>query len=565
MKSRRPSIFSRCIAGACVVALAATAISATRSNKAEIARNLDIFNAVYKELQTNYVDSIDSEKAVTTAIDAMLSTLDPYTTYYPASDQDQLTQMTSGEYGGIGALIQEVPGKGVIISEPYENTPSAKAGLKAGDLLMVIDNDTVLGWKSTKVTEKLKGEPGTHLKVTVKRPYVEDSILTFDITRNKIQLPAVPYYGVVKDRIGYIYLNQFTDKAAADVRNALIELKKDPRVEAIALDLRGNVGGLLEAAVQIVGYFVPKNTEVLRTRGKGILNEKVYKTTNKPIDTEIPLFVLIDGSSASSSEITAGDAQDLDRAVLIGNRSFGKGLVQSTRPLPFDGVLKVTVAKYYIPSGRLIQAIDYSHRNPDGSVARIPDSLTNVFTTANGREVRDGGGITPDVEVKYGEVNRLTYNIISDNWAFDYATKFAAENPQIAPAEEFVVTDSMFADFKRFIDPSKFNYDKVCEQMVSNLRKAAETEGYMNDSVKVQLDLLEGLLKHDLNHDLDNNRKDIDGLIASEIMKRYYFEKGQVIQTLKDDPGIDSTIVVLDQPGRYKSILSPVKNDNKKK
>lgn len=565
MKSRRPSIFSRCIAGACVVALAATAISATRSNKAEIARNLDIFNAVYKELQTNYVDSIDSEKAVTTAIDAMLSTLDPYTTYYPASDQDQLTQMTSGEYGGIGALIQEVPGKGVIISEPYENTPSAKAGLKAGDLLMVIDNDTVLGWKSTKVTEKLKGEPGTHLKVTVKRPYVEDSILTFDITRNKIQLPAVPYYGVVKDRIGYIYLNQFTDKAAADVRNALIELKKDPRVEAIALDLRGNVGGLLEAAVQIVGYFVPKNTEVLRTRGKGILNEKVYKTTNKPIDTEIPLFVLIDGSSASSSEITAGALQDLDRAVLIGNRSFGKGLVQSTRPLPFDGVLKVTVAKYYIPSGRLIQAIDYSHRNPDGSVARIPDSLTNVFTTANGREVRDGGGITPDVEVKYGEVNRLTYNIISDNWAFDYATKFAAENPQIAPAEEFVVTDSMFADFKRFIDPSKFNYDKVCEQMVSNLRKAAETEGYMNDSVKVQLDLLEGLLKHDLNHDLDNNRKDIDGLIASEIMKRYYFEKGQVIQTLKDDPGIDSTIVVLDQPGRYKSILSPVKNDNKKK
>ena len=565
MKSRRPSIFSRCIAGACVVALAATAISATRSNKAEIARNLDIFNAVYKELQTNYVDSIDSEKAVTTAIDAMLSTLDPDTTYYPASDQDQLTQMTSGEYGGIGALIQEVPGKGVIISEPYENTPSAKAGLKAGDLLMVIDNDTVLGWKSTKVTEKLKGEPGTHLKVTVKRPYVEDSILTFDITRNKIQLPAVPYYGVVKDRIGYIYLNQFTDKAAADVRNALIELKKDPRVEAIALDLRGNVGGLLEAAVQIVGYFVPKNTEVLRTRGKGILNEKVYKTTNKPIDTEIPLFVLIDGSSASSSEITAGALQDLDGAVLIGNRSFGKGLVQSTRPLPFDGVLKVTVAKYYIPSGRLIQAIDYSHRNPDGSVARIPDSLTNVFTTANGREVRDGGGITPDVEVKYGEVNRLTYNIISDNWAFDYATKFAAENPQIAPAEEFVVTDSMFADFKRFIDPSKFNYDKVCEQMVSNLRKAAETEGYMNDSVKVQLDLLEGLLKHDLNHDLDNNRKDIDGLIASEIMKRYYFEKGQVIQTLKDDPGIDSTIVVLDQPGRYKSILSPVKNDNKKK
>lgn len=489
----------------------------------------------------------------------MLNTLDPYTEYFPASSQDQLTQMTSGEYGGIGALIQEVKGKGVIISEPYENTPSAKAGLKPGDLLMVIDNDTVLGWTSMKVTEKLKGEAGTHLKVTVKRPYVEDSILTFDVTRSKIQLPSVPYYGVVKDNIGYIYLNQFTDKAADNVRNALIELKKDPRVKAIALDLRGNVGGLLEAAVQIVGYFVPKNTEVLRTRGKGVLNEKVYKTTNNPIDTEIPLIVLIDGSSASSSEITAGALQDLDRAVLIGNRSFGKGLVQHTRPLPFDGVLKVTVAKYYIPSGRLIQAIDYSHRNPDGSVARIPDSLTNVFTTANGREVRDGGGITPDIEVDYGEVNRLTYNIVSDNWAFDYATKFASEHPSIASPEEFTVTDSMFTEFKDFIDPEKFNYDKVCEQMIAALRKAAETEGYMNDSVKTQLDVLEGMLKHNLDHDLDNNRKDIEGLIAGEIMKRYYYEKGQVIQTLKNDPAMDSVAVLLDNPERLRSILSPAK------
>lgn len=559
MKSRRTTTLSRCIAGICVALLAVTAISATRSNKAEIARNLDIFNTIYKELQTNYVDSIDSEKAITTAIDAMLSTLDPYTEYYPASSQDQLTQMTSGEYGGIGAIIQEIKDKGVIISEPYENTPSAKAGLRAGDLLMAIDNDTVLGWTSKKVSERLKGEPGTRIKITVKRPYVEDSILTFDVTRSRVQLPSVPYYGVIKDQIGYINLNQFTDKAAESVREALIELKKDPRVKAIALDLRGNVGGLIEAAVQIVGYFVPKNTEVLRTRGKGVLNEKVYKTTNKPIDTEIPLIVLIDGASASSSEITAGALQDLDRAVLVGNRSFGKGLVQHTRPLPFDGVLKVTVAKYYIPSGRLIQAIDYSHRNPDGSVARIPDSLTNVFTTANGREVRDGGGITPDIEVDYGEVNRLTYNIVSDNWAFDYATKFASEHPTIAPAEEFVVTDSMFTEFKNFIDPAKFNYDKVCEQMVEALRKAADTEGYMNDSVKAQLDILEGMLKHNLNHDLDNNRKDINGLIAGEIIKRYYFERGQVIQALKEDPAIDSVAVLLNEPGRYNSILAPSK------
>lgn len=557
MKSRRPSIFSRCIAGACVVALAATAISATRSNKAEIARNLDIFNAVYKELQTNYVDSIDSEKAVTTAIDAMLSTLDPYTTYYPASDQDQLTQMTSGEYGGIGALIQEVPGKGVIISEPYENTPSAKAGLKAGDLLMVIDNDTVLGWKSTKVTEKLKGEPGTHLKVTVKRPYVEDSILTFDITRNKIQLPAVPYYGVVKDRIGYIYLNQFTDKAAADVRNALIELKKDPRVEAIALDLRGNVGGLLEAAVQIVGYFVPKNTEVLRTRGKGILNEKVYKTTNKPIDTEIPLFVLIDGSSASSSEITAGALQDLDRAVLIGNRSFGKGLVQSTRPLPFDGVLKVTVAKYYIPSGRLIQAIDYSHRNPDGSVARIPDSLTNVFTTANGREVRDGGGITPDVAVSDTSINRLIYNVVADNWAFDFANRFRAYNDSLPAASEWIMPDTVFTSFKAFIDPARFKYDKMCEQGIDFLRQAAVNEGYMNDSVKAQIDLLAGMLKHNLDRDLDFNKERLIPILDAEISERYYGEGDRVMRALRYDMELDTARAVLLDTERYKSLLRP--------
>ncbi len=557
MKKYRNSLPGRVGAVAFVAALALSAIAATRSNKAEITRNLDIFNSLYKELQTNYVDSIDAEKSINTAIAAMLNDIDPYTEYFPASQQEDITMMTSGEYAGIGSVILEKPGKGVYISEPYEGSPAQEAGLRPGDHIIMVDNDTVTTWHSAQVSEKLKGQAGTPVKVVVNRPYVSDSILTFDITRRKIQLPAVPYYGVVRDNIGYINLTSFTDKAATDVRNALIELKKDPRVKSIVLDLRGNRGGLLEAAVKIVGLFVPKNTEVLRTRGKGLLNEKVYKTTSAPIDTQIPLAVFIDGGSASSSEITAGALQDLDRAVIIGNRSFGKGLVQSTRPLPYDGVLKVTIAKYYIPSGRLIQAIDYSHRNPDGSVARIPDSLTNVFKTVHGREVRDGGGITPDIDIDYGEANRLTYNIVSDHWAFDYATRYAAMNPEIAPAEEWQITDSIFDDFKQYIDPEKFNYDKVCEQMLASLKKAAEIEGYMNDSTSKEFSVLEGLLKHDLSHDLDNNRKDIEEILASEIIRRYYYQKGQVIEALKRDPTLDSAVVVLNDKVRYKDLLSP--------
>ncbi len=557
MKKYRNSLPGRVGAVAFVAALALSAIAATRSNKAEITRNLDIFNSLYKELQTNYVDSIDAEKSINTAIAAMLNDIDPYTEYFPASQQEDITMMTSGEYAGIGSVILEKPGKGVFISEPYEGSPAQEAGLRPGDHIIMVDNDTVTTWHSAQVSEKLKGQAGTPVKVVVNRPYVSDSILTFDIPRRKIQLPAVPYYGVVRDNIGYINLTSFTDKAATDVRNALIELKKDPRVKSIVLDLRGNRGGLLEAAVKIVGLFVPKNTEVLRTRGKGLLNEKVYKTTSAPIDTQIPLAVFIDGGSASSSEITAGALQDLDRAVIIGNRSFGKGLVQSTRPLPYDGVLKVTIAKYYIPSGRLIQAIDYSHRNPDGSVARIPDSLTNVFKTVHGREVRDGGGITPDIDIDYGEANRLTYNIVSDHWAFDYATRYAAMNPEIAPAEEWQITDSIFDDFKQYIDPEKFNYDKVCEQMLASLKKAAEIEGYMNDSTSKEFSVLEGLLKHDLSYDLDNNRKDIEEILASEIIRRYYYQKGQVIEALKRDPTLDSAVVVLNDKVRYKDLLSP--------
>ena len=533
-----------------------TVSAASKNEKAAIMRNLDIFNSIYKELQVFYVDSIDAEKSINTAIGAMLNDIDPYTEYIPAKDQDSFLSMTSGEYGGIGSYITERNGK-VYISEPFENSPAHKAGLRAGDHIVKINNDTTAGWTSSKVSENLKGQAGTSLRIEVKRPYVVDSMLTFDIVREKIQVSAVPYYGVIKDNIGYIYLTSFTETAAKEVRDALIDLKKDPRVKSIILDLRGNGGGLLESAVKIVGLFVPKNTEVLRTRGKGHLSEKVYKTTSKPVDTEIPLAVFIDGGSASSSEITAGALQDLDRAVIIGSRSYGKGLVQSTRQLPYDGLLKVTIAKYYIPSGRLIQAIDYSHRNPDGSVARIPDSLTNLFKTKHGREVRDGGGITPDVKIEWDKMNRLTYNIIRDLWAFNYANRFYATTPSIASAEEFVITDSIFNDFKKFIDPDKFQYDKVCETMLGELRKTAEAAGYMHDETKAQFDALEGLLRHNLDKDLDNNRKAINEILSDEIVGRYYYQKGQVIDNLKYDEALDRAAAILNDPQAYRKILSP--------
>lgn len=545
------------IIAVCAVTIFCSSAS-TRSGKSAISRNLNIFNSIYKELQTNYVDTIDADKSMRTAIDAMLTNVDPYTEYISEEEQDEFRTISSGEYAGIGSVIMQRDGN-VYISEPQEGAPAHKVGLRAGDLIMAIDGDTVLGWKSDKVSERLKGQAGTKVSVMVKRPYVADSILTFEITRGKIQVDPVPYYGVIRGDIGYIGLTTFNENSAQDVKDALIELKKDPRVKSIILDLRNNGGGLLESSIKIVGLFVPKNTEVLRTRGKGVLNEKVYKTTSKPIDTEIPLAVLINNSTASSAEIVSGALQDLDRAVIIGGRSFGKGLVQSTRPLPYNGLLKVTTAKYYIPSGRLIQAIDYSRRNADGSVARIPDSLTNVFKTANGREVRDGGGITPDIKVVYPEGNRLVYNIVMNHWAFDYATRFAATTPSIPSPQEFVITDSIYNDFKKFINPEKFKYDKVCEMGLAELRKVAKNEGYMNDSVEAQFDILEKMLRHNLEKDLDTNRKAISEYLAEEIIVRYYYQKGQVIEGLRSDLAVDSAASVLHDAQKYKSILSPVK------
>ena len=528
-----------------------------RGDDAAIVRNLDIFNSLYKELNTFYVDTLNPQKSIETAINAMLDDIDPYTEYYPAKKQDEITVMSTGEYGGIGSYIMQDKQKRVCISEPYDGSPAARAGLKAGDRIVKIDGKDATKWSQDKVSEALKGQANTSLSVTVVRPYVgADSVKTFNIVREKIKVNPVPYYGMVRGNIGYIVLNTFNERSADAVKEALLDFKKNPQVKCVALDLRGNGGGLLESAVQIVGYFVPKDTEVLKQKGRLKQNEKTYKTTEEPIMPKMPLVVLVDGGSASASEITAGSLQDLDRAVIIGARSFGKGLVQTTRQLPFDGLLKVTIAKYYIPSGRLIQEIDYSRRNADGTFQKVPDSLTHVFSTAHGRKVRDGGGITPDIKVSYPEMNRLVYNVVRDNWAFDFASRYAAQHQSIPAAADFEVTDSLFAEFKRFIDPKKFNYDKVCEDGVANLKKVAKAEGYMNDSTSAVFAKLEKLLKHDLNHDLDVNRKELSTLIADEILKRYYYQLGPIEYGLKSDDALDKAAAMLAKPGEYARILN---------
>ena len=559
-------------AALCLAAPAALADDDKAVNDdAAVARSLDIFNSLYKELNTFYVDTINAQKTIENAINAMLDDIDPYTEYIPAKEADDFMTISTGEYGGIGSYIMErtVNGvKGVYISGPYEGSPAARAGIRTGDRIIMIDNDSTTGWTSDQVSKRLKGQANTRLTVQVVRPWEEDSVKTFNLTRETISVNPVPYYGVTRDNIGYIGLSTFNEKSAQQVRDALIELKKDPRVKNIVLDLRSNGGGIVEGAIQIVGCFVPKGTQVLVMRGRDKSSERTYKTTVDPVDTSIPLAVLIDGGSASASEITAGALQDLDRAVIIGSRSFGKGLVQSTRTLPYDGMLKVTIAKYYIPSGRLIQEVDYGNRNADGSYKKTSaaDSIAQIFHTAHGREVRGGGGITPDIKIEPRELKRIVYNIMRDQWDFDFATKYVAQHrDEIPNPADFEITDEIFNEFKAFIDPAKFEYDKVCEQQLATLRKTATTEGYMNDSTAAQFDRLEQMLKHDLDHDLDLHRRDISTLLSQEIMDRLYYQRGQVQNAIKIDECLDKAQEMFNKPGEYNRILNITGKKNKNK
>ena len=518
----------------------------------QIAKNLDIFNSIVKELDMFYVDTIDPNKTIREGIDNMLYSLDPYTVYYPENDQDELEMMVKGSYGGIGSLIRYNPkSKYTVIAEPYEGMPAAESGLKAGDLLLEIDGKDLKG--NSDVSTLLRGQVGTSFKLKVQRPGVKEP-LEFNIVRRSIQMPTIPYYGVMDGQVGYINLSSFSGNPSKDFKKAFLDLKKQG-ITSLVIDLRNNGGGLLDQAVEIVNMFVPRGKTIVTTKGKIKQASNTYKTLREPLDTDIPIAVLVNSGTASSSEILSGSLQDLDRAVIVGNRTYGKGLVQVPRSLPYGGNLKITTSKYYIPSGRCVQAIDYAHRNEDGSVARIPDSLTTVFHTAAGREVRDGGGVRPDIEVKQERLPNILFYLVRDNLIFDYATDYCLKHPAIASAKEFELTDADYEEFKNKVKGADFKYDQQSEKILNTLKEAAEFEGYMKDASD-EFKALENKLKHNLDRDLDYFSKDIKKMIAEEIIKRYYYQEGAIIQQLKDDKDLDEAVKVLTNPERYQQILS---------
>ena len=524
------------------------------SRSFQIAKNLDIFNSIVKELDMFYVGTIDPNKTIREGIDAMLYSLDPYTEYYPEDDQSELEQMLKNSYGGIGSVITWNPKlKRSMISEPYENMPAADVGLKAGDILMEIDGKDLAGKNNQEVSEMLRGQVGTSFKLKVQRPGTEKP-LDFDIVRRSIQLPFIPYYTVLDNNIGYINLSTFSGNPSKEFKQAFLDLKKRG-MTSLVIDLRNNGGGLLDESIEIANFFLPRGKTLVTTKGKIKQASNTYKTLREPLDLEIPLAVLVNGGTASSSEILAGSLQDLDRAVIIGNRTFGKGLVQTTRPLPYGGTMKLTTSKYYIPSGRCVQAIDYKHRNEDGSVGRIPDSLTTVFHTAAGREVRDGGGVTPDIAVKQEKLPNILFYLVNDNLIFNYATDYCLKHPTIPSAEKFEITDADYADFKAMVKKADFKYDQQTEKMLKNLKEMAEFEGYLTDASK-EFEALEKKLSHNLDRDLDHFSKDIKSMIAVEIIKRYYFQRGSIIQQLKDDDDLKEAVKILTAPEKYKEMLS---------
>ncbi|WP_281643998.1 S41 family peptidase [Bacteroides zoogleoformans] len=524
------------------------------SHNFKIAKNLDVFNSIVKELDMFYVDTINPDKTIREGIDAMLYSLDPYTAYYPEDDQSELEQMLKNSYGGIGSIITwNAKLKRSMIAEPYENMPAANVGLKAGDILMEIDGKDLAGKNNQEVSEMLRGQVGTSFKLKVQRSGVE-KLLEFDIVRRSIQLPFIPYYTMLDNHIGYINLSTFSGNPSREFKQAFLDLKKKG-ITSLVIDLRNNGGGLLEESIEIANFFLPRGKTLVTTKGKMRQAGSTYKTLREPLDLEIPLAVLVNGGTASSSEILAGSLQDLDRAVIIGNRTFGKGLVQTTRPLPYGGTIKLTTSKYYIPSGRCVQAIDYKHRNEDGSVGRIPDSLTTVFHTVAGREVRDGGGVTPDITVKQDKLPNILYYLVNDNLIFDYATEYCREHTAIPAPEKFKVTDADYADFKAMVKKTDFKYDQQTEKILKNLKEMAEFEGYLKDASE-EFKALEQKLKHNLDRDLDHFSKEIKAMIAIEIVKRYYYQRGSIIEQLKDDNDLKEAVKILTAPAKYKEMLS---------
>ena len=515
-----------------------------------IAKNLDIFFSLFRELNTFYVDEIDPDKVIKSGIDDMLKGLDPYTVYYPESEVDEFNFMTTGKYGGIGSLVRK-SNDYVVISEVYKGFPADLAGIKAGDILKSVNGTSLKGLSTEKVSDKLKGNPGTEVTVTIERNNKETDYI---VKREKIAIPPVPYYGMLDSNTGYIRFTNFTQNCIDDVKNALVSLKKN-NPQHIILDLRGNPGGLLSEAVGIVNLFIGPGNEVVSTKGKVKQFDDDFKTTKPAIDEDIDLAVIINRSSASASEIVAGAIQDLDRGIIVGQRSYGKGLVQITRPLSYNTQLKVTTAKYYIPSGRCIQALDFSHPNEDGSVGIIPDSLISEFKTKNGRLVKDGGGITPDIEILPETLSQISTELYIRNFIFDYATQYYWAHPDISKPEQLSLTDRDYADFQKFLENRKFNYKTDTEESLNELIINAKREKYYDMHTDLFSKLQEDI-SHNLEQDLKIFRSEITGLIEDEIVSRYFYKDGAIAWTIKNDEQVLKALEILNNKEEYTSILN---------
>lgn len=523
----------------------------------EVAKNMEVFTAIYKNLDMMYVDTLNAGEVIGNGINAMLRSLDPYTEYYPENKVKELDRMLTGKYAGVGALIrynQQL--KRVVVDEPYENMPAAEAGLKKGDIILSIDDSTMTDKDVAYVSSRLRGEPGTSFILKVKRP-TTGKTMRMKVTRRSIQLPYLPYYGLQENGVGYINLNAFTVNSARDVRRAFLDMRRRG-MKGLVLDLRNNGGGSLQEAVDIVNMFVPKGIVLVQTRGKMTRVNKDYKTTVEPIDTLMPIVVLVNGNTASSSEITAGSLQDLDRAVVLGTRTYGKGLVQMPMDLPYNGQMKLTTSKYYIPSGRCIQAINYRHAR-GGYTEHVPDSLTKVFHTVGGREVRDGGGIKPDVELKPDSLPNIAYYLAgardSNEVLLNYEIDYLAAHPTIAPAKTFALSDADYEEFKRRVLKSNFKYDRETEKYLKDLVKLAKFEGYYEDA-KPEFEALEKKLQHNVAKDLDYNKEAIRHIIESDLVAAYYYQGGAIQNGLRYDKQMKEAVRLIETPEDYRKILS---------
>ena len=544
-----------------MVLLAAPAFAQIdRDHDFKTAKNMDIFNSIYKNLDLMYVDTLDAQEVVGNGIKAMLGSLDPYTTYYPEEKVNELKNMLTGKYAGVGAVVRyNFQLQRVCISEPYENMPAAEVGLKKGDIILSIDDEDMTNKDVAYVSDHLRGDPGTSFIIKVKRPSTGKT-LKMKITRRTIQMPFLPYYGMLEGGFGYINFNSFTDNCAKDVRRAFIDLKKQG-AKGLVFDLRNNGGGSVSEAVSIINMFLPKGKTVLKMQGKLQRSNKEYKTSVEPVDSVMPMVVLVNGNSASASEIMSGSLQDYDRAIILGTRTYGKGLVQTTMDLPYNGQMKLTTAKYYIPSGRCVQALNYKHAK-GGYVEHVPDSLTKVFYTANGREVRDGGGVKPDVEVKPDSLPNIAFYLAgardSNEVMLNYEVDYIAKHPTIAPAKDFALTDADYDEFKARVLKANFKYDRETEKYQKDVEKLAKLEGYYDDA-KPEFEALKKKLSHNVAKDLDYNKEYIKQLLENEIVAAYYFQAGAIQNSLRYDKQIKEAIKLLNSPEEYKKILLPAK------